>query len=167
MFSSLRKLVLLVLGIPFVIVGSRFLLDVGESLITHQAAQSWTPHQAVLTSVELFSSQDQAMGNQTVVDYQYFIGADEFHGQFSCVGAECPESGLYQHLAVAKEEGRSVTILVNPKIPKESLLYRHVHLPLIFLKIGVGLFCFVTGAAAVIFGVYLLHGPGANKGVRP
>lgn len=163
MFSRLRKLVLLVLGVPFVIVGTRFLLDVGETLITYQAAQSWMPHQATLTSVEHFFSQDQVLGNQTIASYQYIVGDEEFGGQFSCIGAECPDAHFFQSLAGAHNEDRQVTILVNPQKPEQSMLYRHLHLPLIFLKTGVGLFCFLTGTAAVIFGVYLLYGPGANK----
>lgn len=167
MSSRLRKLILLILGIPFVILGSRFLLDIGETLITHQAAASWTPQQATLIAIEYFSNQDQALGDQIIAKYEYEVDQKSFQGQFSCIGKECPESNLQHKLTATQNENQPVTILVNPNKPEQSLLYRHLHMPLILLKTGVGLFCFLTGTAAVIFGVYLLYGPGASKRTRP
>lgn len=163
MFSILRKLLLLVLGIPFVMLGTRFLLDAGESALTHHFAASWKPHAATIASVEHFSSNDQALGNQTVARYHYEHGGRTYTGEYSCIGEECPQPDLHRSLQTAQDESRPVTILVNPESPEQSLLFRHLHLPLFLLKAGAGLFCFFTGAVAVIFGVYLLHGPGAKK----
>jgi len=165
MFSTLRKLLLLVLGVPFVILGTRFLLDAGQSLMTHLAAESWQPHNAEVLSVEEFSSADQAMGNQTVVRYRYDFGGQFHDGQFSCIGGECP-ADLQQTLQDAQKENRPVAALVNPDKPSQSLLYRSLYMPLFLLKAGVGLFCFLTGCLAVVFGVYILAGPGAARGKK-
>ena len=56
--------------------------------------------------------------------------------------------------------------LVDPDDHAHSLLYRNLYMPLFLLKAGVGLFCFLTGSVAVIFGVYLLSGAGATKGAK-
>lgn len=165
MSSTLRKLILLVLGIPFVILGTRFLLDAGQSLWTHLAAESWRPHNAEVVSVEQFVSADQAMGNQTVVRYRYEFEGQSHDGQFSCIGDECP-TDLRPTLLAAQEKNRPVAALVNPDKPTQSLLYRRLYMPLFLLKAGAGLFCFLTGCVAVIFGVYLLTGPGATKGAK-
>ena len=164
MFSTLRKMILLVLGIPFVILGTRFLLDAGQSALVHQAAASWTPITVELVSVDHFSSEDQALGNQTLVDYRYEFDGRAFEGQFSCIGDECPQTNLHLSLRAAQEEKRPVAALVDPDDPAQSLLYRHLYMPLFLLKAGVGLFCFLTGSVSVIFGVYLLSGAGAAKG---
>jgi hypothetical protein len=161
MFSTLRKCILLVLGIPFVILGTRFLLDSGQSALVHFSSKFWLPITAELTFVENFSSEDQMLGNQTVVRYQYEFAGQSHEGQFSCIGDECPQTGLT--LRAAQAENRPVAVLVNPDAPAQSLLYRHLYLPLFLLKAGVGLFCFLTGSAAVIFGVYILSGPGAKR----
>jgi hypothetical protein len=163
MFSTLRKLILLVLGIPFVILGTRFLLDAGQSYMIHRAAASWTPMTVELVSVEHFSSVDQALGNQTLVHYLYEFEGQPFEGQFSCIGDECPQTDLHLSLQAAKDENRPVAAFVNPGKPEQSLLYRHLYMPLFLLKAGVGLFCFLTGSVAVIFGVYLLSGAGPLK----
>lgn len=163
MFSTLRKLILLALGIPFVILGTRFLLDAGQSYLTHQAAASWTPLTVEIVSVDQFSSADQALGNQTLVHYRYQFQGQPFEGQFSCIGDECPQTNLHQSLLAAKDENRPVAAFVNPDKPAQSLLYRHLSMPLFLLKAGVGLFCFLTGSVAVIFGVYLLSGAGPLK----
>jgi len=166
MFSTLRKMILLVLGIPFVILGTRFLLDAGQSALVHQAAASWTPITVELVSVDHFSSEDQALGNQTLVDYRYEFEGRAFEGQFSCIGDECPQTDLHLSLRAAQEEKRPVAALVDPDDHAHSLLYRNLYMPLFLLKAGVGLFCFLTGSVAVIFGVYLLSGAGATKGVK-
>lgn len=163
MFSTLRKLLLLFLGIPFVILGTRFLLDAGSTLLTYNSAERWNPVQADLVSVDHYSSADQALGNQTVVRYQYVVGGNSFEGQFSCVGGECPREDLHLILQSALNEKKSLPALINPEQPGQSLLYRHLYMPLILLKSGVGLFCFLTGSVAVIFGVYLLRGPVASR----
>lgn len=163
MFSTLRKLILLALGIPFVILGTRFLLDAGQSYLTHQAAASWTPLTVEIVSVDQFSSADQALGNQTLVHYRYQFQGQPFEGQFSCIGDECPQTNLHLSLQAAKDENRPVAAFVNPDKPAQSLLYRHLYMPLFLLKAGVGLFCFLTGSVAVIFGVYLLSGAGPLK----
>jgi hypothetical protein len=164
MFSTLRKMILLVLGIPFVILGTRFLLDAGQSALVHQASGSWTPITVELVSVEHFSSVDQALGNQTLVDYRYEFEGHTFEGQFSCIGDECPQTDLHLSLRAAQEEKRAVAALINPDDPAQSLLYRNLYMPLFLLKAGVGLFCFLTGSVSVIFGVYLLSGAGAARG---
>ena len=158
MSALFRKLLLLVLGIPFVMIGTRFLLDAAESAYTYQASADWKTGKATLDSVERFSSGDQAFGNQTLVRYQYEMDGQIFSGQFSCVGDECPQENLYETLRMSKEQNNSVAVLINPKTPQDSLLFRNLALPMLFLKVGVGLFCFLTGSAAVIFGVYLLRG---------
>ena len=163
MFPTLRKLILLILGIPFVIVGTRFLLDAGESALTYQSAKSWTARNAVLVAVDHFSSVDQALGNQTVVRYQYEFDGQNHEGQFSCIGDECPQPDLHLSLRAAQAENRTVAALVNPEKPGQSVLYRHLYMPLFLLKAGAGLFCFLTGTVAVIFGVYLLRGTGPIK----
>ncbi len=163
MFSSFRKLILLILGIPFVILGTRFLLDAGASALTYWSAESWAPKNAALVAVDHFSSVDQALGNQTVVRYQYEINGQKHEGQFSCIGDECPQPDLHLALQAAQAQNRTVAALVNPGKPEESVLYRHLYMPLFLLKAGAGLFCFLTGSVAVIFGVYLLRGPGATK----
>jgi hypothetical protein len=106
MFSTLRKLILLVLGIPFVILGTRFLLDAGQSYMIHHAAASWTPMTVELVSVEHFSSVDQALGNQTLVHYRYEFKGQPFEGQFSCIGDECPQTDL--HLSCKPRRMRTV-----------------------------------------------------------
>lgn len=159
MFSSLRKLLLVVLGIPFVILGTRFLLDAGQSALLYRAAADWTAREAALVSVDHFSSADQALGNQTVVRYSYEFGGQSHEGQYSCIGDECPQPDLHLTLRATQAEGRPVAALVNPQKPAQSVLYRHLHMPLFLLKAGVGLFCFLTGSVAVVFGVYLLRGP--------
>ena len=164
MFPTLRKLILLVLGIPFVILGTRFLLDAGQSALIHFAAESWKPITVEVLSVEHFSSADQALGNQTAVRYQYEFEGQALEGQFSCIGDECPQTDLHQSLRAAQDEKRPVAALVNPDNPAQSLLYRHLYMPLFLLKAGVGLFCFLTGSVSVIFGVYLLSGASAAKG---
>ncbi len=166
MFSTLRKMILLVLGIPFVILGTRFLLDAGQTALIHQAAESWTPITVELVSVDHFSSADQALGNQTLVNYRYDFGGLSYDGQFSCIGDECPQTSLHLTLKAAQEENRPVAALVNPDKPAQSLLYRNLYMPLFLLKAGVGLFCFLTGCVAVIFGVYLLSGAGAARGSK-
>ena len=163
MFSTLRKLLLLFLGIPFVILGTRFLLDAGSALLTFNSAEQWNQVSTTLVSVDNYSNADQALGNQTVVRYQYVFEGKSFEGQYSCIGDECPRPDLPLVLQSAVNEKKSITALVNPKRPDESLLYRHLYMPLLLLKSGVGLFCFLTGSIAVIFGVYLLRGPGASR----
>lgn len=164
MLPNLRKLILLVLGIPFVILGTRFLLDAGESFLTFRAAESWSPQNARILAVDHFTSADQALGSQTVVRYAYEFEGQRHEGQFSCIGDECPLPDLHTALRAAQDENRDVAVLVDPGKPSRSVLYRHLHMPLFLLKAGVGLFCFLTGSFAVIFGVYLLSGPGARKG---
>ena len=163
MFSNLRKLVLLVLGIPFVILGTRFLLDAGQSFLTWRAAASWIPQTARVLGVEHFTGTDQALGNQTVVRYAYESGGQAFEGQFSCIGDECPLPDLHTAMRAAQTENRDVAVLVDPGEPSRSVLFRHLHMPLFLLKAGVGLFCFLTGSVSVIFGVYLLSGQGARR----
>jgi hypothetical protein len=159
MFSSLRKLILVGLGIPFVILGTRFLLDTGQTVLTHWSASSWTTGNAALLAVDHFSSSDQALGNQTVVRYQYESGGQSFDGQYSCIGDECPQADLHMVLRTVQAENRTVAVLIDPDRPQRSLLYRHLYMPLFLLKAGAGLFCFLTGSVAVVFGVYLLRGP--------
>ena len=163
MFSTLRKLILLLLGIPFVILGTRFLLDAGQSYLTYRAAETWTPQSARIIAVEHLSGPDQALGNQTVARYAYEFGERSHEGQFSCIGDECPQPDLHETLRAAQAENRTVAVLVDPDEPERSVLYRHLHLPLFLLKAGAGLFCFATGCVAVIFGVYLLSGQGGRK----
>lgn len=136
-------------------------------MITHYSAQAWSTQEATLVKVQEFADPDQALGSQIVVEYQYAYGQDNFPGQFSCVGQECPQTNLYHSLSTAQANNQTIPVLVNPQKPQQSLLYRHLHLPLLLLKIGVGLFCFITGCAAVIFGVYVLYGPGRFKGSQP
>lgn len=159
MLSSLRKLILVVLGIPFVILGTRFLLDTGQTILTHRSASSWTATNAALLAVDHFSSADQALGNQTVIRYRYESGGQTYEGQYSCIGDECPQADLHLVLQSAQAESRNVAVLVDPDRPQRSLLYRHLYMPLFLLKAGAGLFCFLTGSVAVVFGVYLLRGP--------
>ncbi len=163
MFPNLRKLILVVLGIPFVILGTRFLLDAGESLLTWSAADSWTPRSGQITAVEHYSGADQALGNQTVVRYSYEYDGLRHDGTFSCIGDECPAQDLHLTLEAAREQKRDVAVLVNPDKPERSVLYRHLYMPLFLLKAGAGLFCFLTGSVSVVFGVYLLSGAGARK----
>lgn len=157
MSGGFRKVLLLVLGIPFVIIGTRFLLDAGEAWMIDRAAASWTPTPMDVLSVDTFTSADQALGNQTVIRYTYDAGGSRHEGQYSCIGDECP-GVLMQSVHTAHKTGTPVTGLVDPDKPERSLLYRYLHAPLMLLRIGVGIFCFLTGAAAVIFGVYLLSG---------
>lgn len=165
MFSSLRKLLLVALGIPFVILGTRFLLDVGQTALIHWSAADWTAANATLVAVDHHSGADQALGNQTAVRYRYESGGQSLEGQYSCIGEECPQPDLHLALRAAQAGGRNVAVLVDPANPERSLLYRHLHLPLFLLKAGAGLFCFLTGSVAVIFGVYLLGGsPSGRKG---
>ena len=164
MFPTLRKLILLVLGIPFVILGTRFLLDAGQSYLTWRAAESWLPQSAKVLDVEHYTGSDQALGNQTVVRYAYEFEGQRHEGQFSCIGEECPLPDLHTAMRAAQDARRDVAVLVDPGRPDRSLLYRNLHMPLFLLKVGVGLFCFLTGSFAVIFGVYLLSGQGARKG---
>lgn len=166
MFSTLRKLILLVLGIPFVILGTRFLLDAGSTYLTYRAADGWTPTNALVTAVEHYSGQDQALGNQTVVRYEYEFGGQTLTGQYSCIGDECPKQDLHQELETTRRESRPVTALVDPQNPAQSMLFRHLYMPMFLLKTGVGLFCFLTGSAAVIFGVYLLTGQDVIRSKR-
>jgi len=163
MSSSLRKMLLLLLGIPFVILGTRFMLDAGESLFIHTASADWRPGNATIVSVDQFTSADQALGSQTVVRYAYDFAGQGHEGQFTCIGDECPQPDLLSTLRAAQNENRAVAVLVDPADPGKSLLYRHLYMPLFLLRAGVGLFCFLTGSAAVIFGVYLLRGPGAVR----
>jgi hypothetical protein len=164
MFPTLRKLVLVVLGIPFVILGTRLLLDAGGSLLTWNMTDSWTPHSGRVTSVEHYSGDDQALGNQTVVHYSYEYGGVRHEGTYSCVGDECPAPDLRQSMEAAREAERDVAVLVDPDQPARSVLYRNLYMPLFLLRAGAGLFCFLTGSVSVIFGVYLLSGAGARKG---
>ena len=163
MFSTLRKLILLLLGIPFVILGTRFLLDAGQSYLTYRAAEAWTPQSARITAVEHISGPDQALGNQTVARYAYEFGGTAYEGSYSCIGDECPQPDLHVTLRAAQAENRAVAVLVDPDRPGRSLLFRHLHPPLLLLKTGAGLFCFATGSVAVIFGVYLLSGQGGRR----
>lgn len=162
MFATARKILLLVLGIPFVILGTRFLLDAGKSAYVYWSAASWYPRDAGVLGVDLFSSDDQALGNQTVARYRYEFRGSTYDGLFSCIGDECPEN-LHADLKAAQQENRTVTTLVNPGRPDQSVLFRHLHVPLLLLKVGAGLFCFFTGSVAVIFGVYLLRGRPAGE----
>lgn len=163
MFRGLHKWLLLIFGIPFVMLGTRLLLDATETVLTHQSAASWRAGEAQLLSVERFSGADQTLGNQTVIRYLYANANQEHEGVYSCVGEECPQADLYEVLRQTHAENRPVTVLIDPKKPERSLLYRHFHMPLFLMKAGVGLFCFFTGSAAVIFGVYLLFGPGRKE----
>jgi hypothetical protein len=163
MFSSLRKLILVVLGIPFVILGTRFLLDTGQTTLIHWSASSWTTGNAILLAADQFSSADQALGNQTVVRYRYEFDGQSHDGQYSCIGDECPQADLHLVLQSVQAENRTMAVLIDPDRPERSLLYRHLHMPLFLLKAGAGLFCFFTGSVAVVFGVYLLCGPGPAR----
>lgn len=157
MTPALRKLLLLVLGIPFVMIGTRFLLDAGEALYIDRAAEAWTPQPMTILSRETVTGPDQALGNQTVIRYAYDAGGSRHEEQYSCIGDECPPA-----LLAALDDGganKTVTGLVNPERSSQSLLSRHIHMPLLLFRIGVGLFCLITGSSAVIFGVYLLKGP--------
>lgn len=123
MSALFRKLLLLVLGIPFVMIGTRFLLDAAESAYTYQASADWKTGKATLDSVERFSSGDQAFGNQTLVRYQYEMDGQIFSGQFSC--DECPQENLYETLRMSKEQNNSVAVLIirrRHRIPALSQL---------------------------------------------
>lgn len=163
MSRSFRKLLLVILGIPFVIVGTRFLLDAGQTWLTDRAASSWTPVPMHLVSVDTYTSADQALGNQTVIRYSYTVEGRSYDGQYSCIGDECPQA-LMNSVITARDSGRTVTGLIDPASPDRSLLYRYLHMPLMLLRIGAGIFCFATGSAAVIFGVYLLSGQNVRGG---
>ena len=163
MFPNLRKLILVIMGIPFVILGTRLLLDAGESLLTWKAADSWEARSGRITAVEHYSGADQALGNQTVIRYSYEYDGQGHDGVFSCIGDECPAPDLHLTLETVRAEGRDVAVLVDPEKPEKSVLYRHLHMPLFLLKAGAGLFCFLTGSVSVTFGVYLLSGAGARK----
>jgi hypothetical protein len=157
-FRSLHKWMLLIFGIPFVMIGTRLLLDAAETALIHQAAASWSVGEAQLVSVEQFSGADQTLGEQTVARYQYAAAGQKHEGAYSCVGKECPQADLYAVLQRTQAENRTMAVLIDPKKPERSLLYRHFHMPLFLMKVGLGLFCFLTGCAAVIFGTYLLFG---------
>lgn len=163
MLRSLRKWLLLALGIPFVMIGMRLILDAGQTALTHQAATSWQAGEARILSVERFSGADQAIGSQTVVRYQYTANGRDYEGSYSCVGEECPRADLYEVLQRLHDGNHPVDVLVDPDRPERSLLYRHLHMPLFLMRSGVGLFCFLTGGASVVFGVYLLCGPGRKE----
>lgn len=163
MLKSLRKWLLLALGIPFVMIGTRLILDAGQTALTHQAATSWRAGEARILSVERFSGADQAIGSQTVVRYQYTAHGQDYEGSYSCVGEECPRADLYEVLQRLHDANHPVPVLMDPDRPERSLLYRHLHMPLFLMRAGVGLFCFLTGGAAVVFGVYLLCGPGRKE----
>lgn len=160
MIRILRNWLLLALGVPFVMIGTRLLLDAGQTVLTHRAAASWSIGEALILSVKRFSDADQPLGNQTVIRYRYDAGGQTYEGLYSCIGEECPRPDLYETLQRPHEENRAVAVLVDPRKPERSLLYRHLHTPFLLMKAGLGLFCFFTGGAAVIFGAYLLFGPG-------
>lgn len=163
MLSTLRKLLLLLLGIPFVILGTRFLLDAGQGYLTYRAAESWSPQSGRILAVEHLTDADQALGNQTVASYAYDFGGRTYEGRYSCIGDECPQPDLPATLRAAQSGNRAVAVLVDPDRPERSVLYRQLHLPLFLLKTGAGLFCFATGSVAVTFGVYLLSGQGGRR----
>ena len=88
---------------------------------------------------------------------------DHLSFSYSCVGEECPRADLYEVLQRLHDGNHPVDVLVDPDRPERSLLYRHLHMPLFLMRSGVGLFCFLTGGASVVFGVYLLCGPGRKE----
>ncbi|NCD24911.1 MAG: DUF3592 domain-containing protein [Deltaproteobacteria bacterium] len=157
MFVTLRKLLLLVLGLPFVLLGGHFLMDSTGTALTHWASASWTQTTATLVSVERISGPDQAWGNQTSVLYTYDFGGQTHEGTNICAMRECPEQGMFETLRAALDANRTVPVLVDPDHPERAMLHRHLHLPYFLLNLSVGLFCLFTGGSAVAFGVYMLR----------
>jgi hypothetical protein len=157
MFATLRKLLLLVLGLPFVFLGARFLMDSADTALTHWSSASWTQTTATLISVERTSDPDQAWGNQTSVRYDYGVNGQSHEGAAICAAMQCPDPDVFETLRAALDANRTVPVLVDPRNPDRAILYRHLHLPYFLLNLSVGLFCLFTGGSAAAFGIHMLR----------
>ena len=157
MFATLRKLLLLILGLPFVLLGARFLVDSASTALTHWSSASWTQVEGSLVSVERVTDQDQAWGNQTLVLYHYDLDGRSHEGTAICATRECPDPGVFDTLRAALDANRTVPVLVDPDRPERAVLYRHLHLPYFLLNLSVGLFCLFTGGSAAAFGIHMLR----------
>ncbi len=157
MFATLRKLLLLILGLPFVLLGARFLVDSASTALTHWSSASWTRVEGSLVSVERVTNQDQAWGNQTVVLYRYDMDGQTHEGTAICAARECPDPVVFDTLRAALDANRTVPVLVDPNRPERAVLYRHLHPPYFLLNLSVGLFCLFTGGSAAAFGIHMLR----------
>lgn len=157
MFATFRKLLLLFLGIPFLLLGFRFVADVGAVAWTYWQSADWPQTQALLLDVTQVSNPDQAWGNQTIVRYEYAVQGEVHAGTRICPSTDCPQPDLFATLRTALERGEPVPAWVNPDAPHTAFLFRHLHVPHLLLNLSVGLFCLFTGGSAVAFGIYMLR----------
>lgn len=157
MFATFRKLLLLVLGIPFLLLGIHFLAGVSSVAWSYWQSSAWTQTQALLLDVTQISDPDQAWGNQTLVRYEYALDGGVHSGTRICPSEDCPQADLFTSLSAAHERGEPVPVWVNPNDPKKTFLFRHLHVPHLLLNLSVGLFCLFTGGSAVAFGIYMLR----------
>lgn len=157
MFALARKLLLLVLGLPFVILGARFLFDSTNTALTHWSSATWPTTTGKLLFVEQHADQDQAWGNQTVVRYHYEVDGEIFTGTALCAAQACPDQTIFDQLYTDWINNQGVPVLVHPTRPAQAMLYRHLHLPYFLLNLSVGLFCLFTGGSALIFALYMLR----------
>lgn len=157
MFTTLRKLLLLVLGLPFVLLGSRFLIDTANTALIHWSSTSWTQTTATLISVDRLGDPDQAWGNQTSVRYRYDLNGQSFENSAICAANACPDPEMFEILRAVLDSNRTMPVLVDPSRPDRAMLYRHLHLPYFLLNLSVGLFCLFTGGSAVAFGIHMLR----------
>lgn len=157
MFATARKLLLLVLGLPFVLLGGRFLIDSADTALTHWSSATWQQVQGTLVAVDRVSGPDQAWGNQTSVRYRYEVEGQAHEGTAICTARECPDQTVFEPLRAAFEANRTVAVLVDPDRADRAILYRHPHLPYFLLNLSVGLFCLFTGGSATAFGIHMLR----------
>lgn len=157
MFATSRKLLLLVLGLPFVILGARFLVDSADTALVYWSSGSWTRVEGTLVSVDRVTDPDQAWGNQTSVRYRYDVDGQTREGTAICAARECPDPEIFDTLRAALDANQAVPVLVNTNRPDRAMLYRHLHPPYFLLNLSVGLFCLFTGGSAVAFGIHMLR----------
>ncbi|GAB1410647.1 hypothetical protein MASR1M90_18010 [Desulfovibrionales bacterium] len=166
MFATFRKLLLLILGVPFVLLGISYLVDGSTILWTYWQSGHWVQTQALIAEVSEITHADQLWGSQTLVVYDYSANGELYSGTRICPFPDCPDQEIYATLRTAHETGGSVTVWVNPTAPERALLFRHMHVGHLLLVWSIGLFCLFTGGSATAFGIYMLRAQSARPGEK-
>lgn len=163
MFATFRKLLLLILGIPFLLLGAYYLADGSKIVWTYWQSGHWVQTQALIVDVAEVAHPDQIVGTHIEVYYDYTVHGELYSGTRICPFQECPDPEIKDILRTAQENNTPLPLWVNPEAPKTAILFRHMHTGHIILTFSVGLFCLFTGGSATAFGMYMLRA----QGIRP
>lgn len=163
MFATLRKVLLVLLGAPFLLLGGKLVLDASQTTLTYWSAASWETVEGRLTQVERIHDPD--WGDRMDIRYTYAYGGQTRESSTICPSPDCPEPEIFNVLNATLADARPLPVLVNPRRPDQALLFRHLHLPFLLLRFSSGLFCLFTGGSATAFGLLMLRRHIREQGV--